>query len=271
MWREFLSFLMPLVFPAILIARVPMPQDMLHKIVRIYGTYLSSTEPMSCGDGSSVDGQVKKRIEKFFSRVVGWPNFRAMHPMGMLVVDVDNCHLPMAPQKCLSVLSQAGVSYKQGSSNGMMFNPVVIGGRVAGVEFVSKMPIIVECDFAVALLKMAQVLSAQGIEAIGFFSVYRPSSGYSFHSLGLAADINWFKHRKWKVGVWIKSNFEVNENERTCDYRTRTKRGKIIMDAICELWEKRIFNTIVTPNYNDAHSNHIHVDLRPGDNRFYLR
>ena len=32
------------------------------------------------------------------------------------------------------------------------------------------------------------------------------------------------------------------------------------------MYENRIFNIVLTPNYNSAHDNHFHVDLTEGSN-----
>jgi hypothetical protein len=47
--------------------------------------------------------------------------------------------------------------------------------------------------------------------------------------------------------------------------------SRTLQAVACDLWESRLLNTVITPNYNEAHANHFHLDLRPGDNRYYLR
>jgi len=118
---------------------------------------------------------------------------------------------------------------------------------------------------------MTEIFSEMGIERVGVLSAYRPLSEYSFHSLGLAIDINYLDPNWQSTPVWVKTAFEKNEKEQTCNARPQTKRGKFLLDAVCALWKERIFNTVITPNYNEGHANHFHLDLRPGDNRFYLR
>ena len=39
----------------------------------------------------------------------------------------------------------------------------------------------------------------------------------------------------------------------------------------CELVESRRFNSVLTPNYNDGHRNHFHIDIRPADDRVFVR
>ena len=51
--------------------------------------------------------------------------------------------------------------------------------------------VIVECDMALAMGRMTEILSKKDVEEIGIFSLHRPESLYSFHSKGVALDINY--------------------------------------------------------------------------------
>ena len=40
--------------------------------------------------------------------------------------------------------------------------------------------------------------------------------------------------------------------------------GQLLQDIAWDLHTRRIFNVVLTPDYNAAHYNHFHVDLTPG-------
>jgi hypothetical protein len=44
-----------------------------------------------------------------------------------------------------------------------------------------------------------------------------------------------------------------------------------LLAIACELADAHSFSTVLTPNYNDGHRNHFHIDARPDDPRFYVR
>jgi hypothetical protein len=58
----------------------------------------------------------------------------------------------------------------------------------------------------------------------------------------------------------------------TCDApRPATQRARALLDITCRLAKSRAFSTVLTPNYNDGHRDHIHLDIRPDDPRVFLR
>jgi hypothetical protein len=42
-------------------------------------------------------------------------------------------------------------------------------------------------------------------------------------------------------------------------------------ELVCRAAEARVFNSILTPNYNPAHKNHFHLELTPDVDWFMLR
>ena len=272
MWREATALLLALAFPALLLAKVPGPPDMFQKIINVYGSYLPDTKPMQCGD-NVLTADEAAMVKTRFSEVAGWPNFRAIYPMGTWETNVSKCRLPLDEDQCHARLEKAGIPFEKVADQHGITNPVKLGPEINGVRLVSKAPLIVECDMALAMGRMTEILSKKDVEEIGIFSLHRPESLYSFHSKGVAVDINYFKAKKWDMGVWVKTWFEKDDKYKTCgaDYRISSKRGKFLNDIVCTLWEEKVFTTVLTPNYNAAHNNHFHFDVRPGDNRFYLR
>jgi len=39
----------------------------------------------------------------------------------------------------------------------------------------------------------------------------------------------------------------------------------------CELYRSGKFQSVLTPNYNEGHRDHFHIDIRPDDPRAFLR
>jgi len=270
MWREIAAVLTPIVFPAIILAQVPGTPSMAGKIIQVYGTYLPSSEPMECGTVQS-DPTATARVKTLFGKVSGWPNFRAMYPLADWVVDAGKCRVPTDAKDCYAMLEYAGVSFQPAGDVPGISDPVVLEPVINGVKLKYKNDLVMACDLALAVADMTQALSALDVKEVGVLSLYRPDSTYSFHSLGLGMDINYVRSSSWSTGVWVETAFEKNHKRKTCKYPTTTKRAGFLMDVACTLHEQRVFTTVITPNYNEAHHNHFHVDVRPGDNRFYLR
>jgi hypothetical protein len=71
--------------------------------------------------------------------------------------------------------------------------------------------------------------------------------------------------------VWLKTDFEKTPELHTCDAKPELGMGRLLLGVACDLYQERVFNTVITPNYNEGHRNHFHLDVRPGDNRYYIR
>jgi len=245
-------------------------EDVARQVIATHGTYLDSAAPMPCGAGEPAEGALA-RVGELFAKVAAWPNFRAVYPMGTWAKDVAACRLPAAPDACAQLLAQAGVAFTTPAAVPGIEAPVELGATVGGVRFVSSAPLVMACDLALALARAAEVMAAAGVEKVGVLSLHRPGAAYTFHSLGLAMDVQWVKAKKWGAPVWLAGSFEQDPKERTCEYKPATPKGRFLMDVACALWGAKVFTTVITPNYNKAHANHFHFDLRTGDNRFYLR
>ncbi|MBW2261571.1 MAG: extensin family protein [Deltaproteobacteria bacterium] len=258
-----------LLVPALAIGSIK-PVTMFEKIISVHGTYLESTEPMQCGT-SPIGPEAAARITSWFERVAVWPNFRHMYPMGTWEIDAAACSVPRTPAQCLADLDAAGVPYEPVDHVKNLIAPVKITGPVGGVLLVASKDVIIECELASHLPAMAAVLKAREITQIGILSSHRPQAECSFHAMGLALDVNWMKATHWQRAMWLKSDFEKTPELLTCEAKHETGMSRTLVGAACDLWKKRVFNTVITPNYNEGHANHFHFDVRPGDNRFFVR
>jgi len=243
---------------------------MFDKIISIHGTYLETTEPMECGSGP-LGPEETSIVHEWFERVAGWPNFRVMYPMGSWSMDVEACRIPRPASACLADLDAAGVPYEPLDHAEHVFTPVRITGPVGGVTFEAWGDLVMDCEMAARLPAFAEVLAGRDVTSVGIMSAHRPAAAYSFHAIGLALDVNWMKATHWQRALWVKTDFQKTPDDYTCDVVHSTGTSRTLVGVACDLWRSRIFSTVITPNYNEGHANHFHLDLRPGDNRFFVR
>jgi hypothetical protein len=176
--------------------------------------------------------------------------------------------------------------------------PVLITGPLGGVEFVgeaaaSRNAFVVSCAFARRLVELGRVWSAMGIERAGMMSAQRDHPAESFHTRGFALDVGWVERAGDRYSV--SRDFLRTAGHRTCDgealaeiqrwaagvnpRRTRAvaarqragQRAVFMLEAACALAATGRFSTVITPNYNDGHRNHFHIDVRPFDPRLFVR
>jgi hypothetical protein len=103
-----------------------------------------------------------------------------------------------------------------------------------------------------------------------------PDCSLSLHAFGLAIDIAGMTTRD---GLYhsVAQHWRIDRDRRhTCDEPTRARRRRtssvsdiFLHEVLCELRARSLFSYYLTPNYNDAHRGHWHLDLLPiGQRKF---
>jgi hypothetical protein len=150
--------------------------------------------------------------------------------------------------------------------------PVVITGPVGGVTFrpIQKdRELELSCELAARLPALAKILRAHGVRAVHVNSSYRDQPRVSFHTFGLALDMAAFETEDGPLVV--AEDFELTPDVETCHGRPSGERGKALLALACDLAASGLFSSVLTPNYNEGHRDHFHLDVRPDDSRLYVR
>jgi len=150
-------------------------------------------------------------------------------------------------------------------------DPVYLHSPVADVGFRyyssdNESPVLVSCTTALAIYEMATIMGDMGgteFEHIGTYNcrVIGGTQVLSEHAFARAIDLYGFLTED-------DSYYTLEDDWEKFEPNPMTAGGiwlKELMDACHEMG---IWNIILTPNYNDAHYNHFHVDLTPGSD-FY--
>jgi hypothetical protein len=118
------------------------------------------------------------------------------------------------------------------------------------------------CSLGHAIADTLEDVSADGATALRHLGTYNcrlisGSSSLSRHGSGDAIDISGFDFEdgtRWTlVDDW--------EHDTT---QFQTDGGEWLYDTAYGWHDQRLWNIVLTPNYNAAHDNHFHVDLTPG-------
>jgi hypothetical protein len=125
-------------------------------------------------------------------------------------------------------------------------------------------PIFASCPLALAMAETAELLADQGVTDILHFGVYncRAIAGtttLSQHGLANAIDINGLRFQSGTT-LTIKGDWEVGVAFPV------TEGGSFLKWVAETLHELLVFTVILTPEYNEAHADHLHCDLTPGSN-----
>jgi hypothetical protein len=161
---------------------------------------------------------------------------------------------------------------------------VLVEGAIHGVTFVTgdEEPLVVACELATRLSVVARVAKSVGIDRIVISSAYRNRPRESFHTMGMALDIPRMRmNRKVRAGdgerrrwLVIERDFRRSSGSATCVEGSDGpphEAGRRLDAFVCQLWRQGVFASILTPNYNWGHRDHLHLDIRPDDPRTFLR
>jgi predicted esterase len=218
------------------------------------------------------NGDIARRIARM---VPSFYNYRAIIPGGVWETSPRAVFQIRSEDACLAALHEAGVPHERYTEplTTPTPTPVRLTGPVGGVAYTPTSvgsAIVISCEMAARLPLLSRIVRREGVRRVEILSAHRTRPNISFHRLGMALDIFGFHTARGRLSV--NDHFVETPAHRTCDAPEPTDwRAATLLRIACSLARSRRFNSILTPNYNDGHRNHFHIDIRPDDNRIFLR
>ncbi len=217
-------------------------------------------------------GRAARRI---WARVPNFVNFRGTIPHATWRTDRRNVWSIRPQAACYESLRARGdVPFRpHPDPNGLVPSPVEILGPVDEVWFRmthEEDPFVMSCELAHRLPELVAIWKQHGVLGVEIMSSWRTHPYTSFHTMGLALDLPRF----WTADGWLSvlGHYEATPERETCvGAAPRAPRARSLRAMACEMSESGLLNSVLTPNYNEGHRDHFHVDIRPDDPRFFLR
>ncbi len=138
---------------------------------------------------------------------------------------------------------------------------------------------IADCRLVLALDDFAEILSRHDIVEVRHYSIYRPPRSWpedkpgAQHVGALAIDAGRFIDQTGAV-LDVDRDFHGAIGARTCGDgagpRPATSAALTLRAILCEAAERRLFQVILTPDYNRPHKNHFHLEVTAGVTWFLL-
>lgn len=190
----------------------------------------------------------------------------------------------------LRELERRGVSFERVRSAPGVRCPVRLRGRLHGVAIHSALPEeqratspyeILDARLALALDDFAEILSHHDVVELVHFTMYRPpdadrsepTESLARHPGGMAIDVGALRKRQGGK-LTVGTDWTPEVGARTCGRTARklaTRRGRELQSIACEASDSMLFHSILTPHYNRAHHDHLHLEIRPDTRWFLLR
>lgn len=178
--------------------------------------------------------------------------------------------------ECKAELDARGVAWKMAARPGIA-NAVEITGSLGGVAFTAiDQPLVIDCSLAVSLDEAGRYLAALGVDKVTFSSAYsrrnvRRTNRPSKHSYGLAIDIHTFIGPDFGT-LRVDRDYEQGlGDEVDCVGAPITQGGAILKVLQCQLVRSGLFYLVLSPDYDDAHHDHFHLEVKPWGDRASLR
>jgi hypothetical protein len=136
---------------------------------------------------------------------------------------------------------------------------------------------VLDCRLAFTLQAWAPDLKRAGVHRVEYFSMYRPNAiiagthTVSGHAHGMAIDAARFVLRSGAT-VDVLDDWGGKRGQAPCPIRADEARaGRLLRTITCTAAERRLFQVVLTPHYNKAHENHVHLEIKPEVSWTYVR
>lgn len=180
-----------------------------------------------------------------------------------------------ATEDCYDELDARHVSYKHAKRPGIALG-VEVMGALGGIVFTGATALVIDCSLAVSLDEVGHYFHGLGVERATFSSAYskrnvRGTNHPSKHSYGLAIDVHSLTGPD--VGTLrIDRDYEQGLGDAVdCVGTPMTQGGAILKILQCQLVRSGLFHLVLSPDYDDAHHDHFHLEVTPWRERAALR
>jgi hypothetical protein len=205
---------------------------------------------------------------------------RALPPANASASAITQNSLPAAhgdEAACYADLADAGVEFERISHAGAagVAWPIKLSGTVDGIRIYgakANAPTnYLDCRLALALLAWAPLLKAEGVVGLQHYSMYRhdatvgQTTKISGHALGRAIDVAFFDLQDGRRLSVLDDWHNRARGAEPCEVESSTDAERTMRDLVCEATERGLFQMILTPHYNDAHGNHVHLESGAAD------
>lgn len=207
---------------------------------------------------------------------IGWDGDGAELARDEITIHVD----PPPDTSCYGMLDALGLDWEMAAPTRGITDPVRVQPDIGGLAFryVSNSEptaMIMACELGVRLHALAQILMPYGIDEVIHIGIYNyrcigggdPDSGTctpSQHAYATAIDLHAFGLAGSDDTYSVPDDWVITTRADPCPIPSSNEKDRILKEVACLLWSERIFQIVLTPNYNSVHRSHFHVDMTDG-------
>jgi hypothetical protein len=187
----------------------------------------------------------------------------------------------MKKETCLTELRAREIKFLEEEEQPGVMAPVRFVGPVRGVTFRTELeeaerkttPFeVFDCRLALAASDLAEIVAERGFDEIVVFSAYRPPAKTwpkgklaTRHPGGLALDVKSVRKRASPGEARVVDrDWTAKRDAPPCEVPAKASDAERDLRAIyCAAKERRIFTSMLSPNYDADHKNHFHLEITP--------
>lgn len=162
---------------------------------------------------------------------------------------------------CLIRLRELEIPHRHLSTLRGVDTPVEVTGPVGGVEYraIGRHGLVADCRLVLALDRAARYLRNLGVTAMYFSGAYSyrmmPSGRPSRHAMGLAIDVHHVEAGGRRLTVAGDYDLDMSVEDACAPGAPTLNR----MACLFKHW--RLFDRVLTPDFDGAHYNHFHLAI----------
>jgi hypothetical protein len=201
---------------------------------------------------------------------------RALVAFALLVPTIAAADPDDVLSDCYGELERRGVAFQRVKRTGIV-RGVEITGPLGGVQWSAlDRTLVIDCSLAVSLDEAGRYLRELGVEKALFSSAYsrrnvRGTNRPSKHSYGLAVDVHAFAAGALGTLAVAKDYEQGLGDDVDCVGQPLTQGGAVLKILQCQLVRSGLFRLVLSPDYDDAHHDHFHLEAKPWHERTGLR
>jgi hypothetical protein len=189
----------------------------------------------------------------------------------------------LSNEDAYSELDRRGIPYRreEPGPDGVRA-PIRLTGSLHGVDVHSTLPPaerattryeVLDARLALALDDFCALLAEHEIVELVHYTMYRPGAAPraasdslpTRHPGGLAIDLGALRRRD---GKWldVREVWRTDIGKKTCGAgakRHDDARAQELVGLVCDAASRRLFHYVLTPHYDKAHHDHLHLEIKP--------
>ncbi len=190
----------------------------------------------------------------------------------------------LSKEACVAELDRRAIRYVAVDVAKGVLAPVRLPEGVGGVRYRTELPEseratspweVFDCRLVLALHDFGAVLAEHGIAEAIIFSAWRPPGKRwpddklaTRHPGALALDVKALKLRESGDWLSVKADFAGRVGDVTCGPNAAppvapSARAATLRKLVCTAAAAHTFTSILTPNYDAAHHDHLHLEVTP--------